>query len=140
MKRKYILLPLLLLLIIQLTSCSNSVSVKETKELSIEFLEAIVANDQDKAKDILHPSAKDSDDVIKNFITQLEENGINLEGEVSDLKVSNISTAVYTSEYQGGSCEIQGSIKVGNEKYNFNTTVIKNSEGYGIIKFNISKQ
>ena len=58
MKRKIALILFILIGIFLLTSCGNTVSTSEAKKYTTDFLEAIVANEYEKAEELLHPDAR----------------------------------------------------------------------------------
>ena len=138
-KRKIALILFILIGIFLLTSCGNTVSTSEAKKYTTDFLEAIVANEYEKAEEFLHPDAKEDEDVIEDFVKQLTDNNIILSGDVTDLKTTSINVAPYTSEHKGSSCKIGGTVKVGGVTYNFICLVVNNKAGKGIFAFNIEK-
>ncbi len=139
MKRKYVLMIFILIGVFLLTSCGNTVSSSEAKEFTTDFLEAIAANEYDKAEELLHPDAKEDENVIEDFVNQLADNNIILSGDVTILKTTSISISAYSSEYKGSSCKIGGTVKVGGVTYKYICLVVNNKTGKGIYAFNIEK-
>lgn len=69
MKKFLITFLMLILLASVLTSCGNSITVKETKAQTKQFIQALIDNDKNKALEYLHPSIDiDSEDDLANFI------------------------------------------------------------------------
>lgn len=141
MKRIIAICCMLIMLASVLVSCGKGISVKETKEQTKLFIEALIDQDIAEAAGFFHPDTGiTTEDDLNDFLQQLQDAGIVLSGEITEFKVYGFSTSYYSSEYKGSGCQIEATVAIGDSKYTVKSLLVRNDNGYGLYNFNIEKK
>lgn len=136
MKTKKRLSVLLLgILIVLLASCSGGIDREEAKAFIGNFLEAVEAEDYEKAKTFLHPE-RPAD--LEAFFTGVEDReDIDFQAGITVEKYTGYSSSYYDSTVGGSTCELTMKAKVGEADVKITVEIVQNDNGYGIYNLNI---
>ena len=123
------------LCIISFASCDKGIKRDEAQALINEFFAAIVAEDYDKAEELLHPELSDD---LESFLLDIEKDeNLDFQAGITIERYTGFSTALYDSNVGGSTYELTMRTKVGDDKVIFTIEIVKNENGYGIYNLDI---
>jgi len=130
MMKKVVLTVLACLLVCCAVSCGNAIKGDEAKAVINDFFDAVVAEDYDKAEELLHPSRPVD---MEAFFLQVEqEESMDFQEGIEIERYTGFSTSWYDSSVDGSRYELSMRAKVGDNTVSFTVEIVRNEDGYGI--------
>ncbi len=124
-----------LALILSLASCGKGVNASEAKVFIGEFLDAVEAEDYQKAETYLHPDVTQD---LEEYLSTVESNkNIDFQAGIEIEKYTGFSSSLYHSKVNGARYETTFKASVGDATVTFTVEVVQNDNGYGIYNINI---
>lgn len=133
--RVFLCVLLVLVLSLSLISCENRVTKDEAKEQVNKLLDAVVDERFDDAKSLLHP--KRAFDVQDLFERAEAEYNVDFQDSIELERYTGFSSAVYSSEVDGSSYELEMDIVVSGKALELTVEVVRNNSGFGIYDIEI---
>lgn len=128
--RNMMIVIVLLVFAFTLVSCGTGIKAADAKDLINEFFNAVVEEDYQKAKTLLHPECSAD---IENFFLQVEkEKSVDFQRGITIDKYTGFSTSLYDSSVGGSRYELTMKTTVDGKSAEFTIEIIKNEAGYGI--------
>lgn len=133
LKKLSIALMICTVLAFSLVSCSSGIDKDEAKLFIEDFLEAVEAQDYEKAKTYLHPERPVD---LGAFLEEVEsQEEMDFQAGIELEKYTGFSSSYYNSDVDGSRYEVTIKAKVGGKNVEFTVEVVKNDKGYGIYNF-----
>ena len=118
-----------------LVSCSDVIGRDDVKAYVSDFLDAVAAEDYERAETLLHP---DRPADLKTFFRNIErEEGIDFQSGIEVEKYTGVSSSYYDSTVDGSRYEITMRAIVENKDVQFTIELVKNENGHGIYNLNV---
>ena len=136
MKRKLLISLLLIAAILcSLTSCVDG---KQARADTEAFFALLSAGDYAAAGEYLHPASPYYNlPQYVSYLTQTE--GLTLTNGITVVRYYGISSAAYTTEYNGSAYKMEMVVRIGNIQADAEVVVVENDRGYGIYEFEFDR-
>ena len=133
--RRTVVLFLACLCVFSFSSCKNGIKGDEAKAYINDFFAAIVDEDYDKAKSLIHPSINID---LEAYLLRVEqEEGIDFQAGIEIKRYTGFYNALYDSEVDGSAYELTMIATVGDRTVEIEVEIVKNDQGYGIYDLEI---
>lgn len=121
------------LILITLQSCG--ISRESSEELIVDFFAAVVAENFEEARSLVHP---DQDFDVDDYFLSLEaEYNVDFQGEFQIVKYTGIKMSLYDSKFGGSLYGRDFIISVCGRQFLVYIDILKNSRGFGICSLSI---
>ena len=133
--RVFLCVLLVLVLSLSLISCENRVTKDEAKEQVNSLIDAAANSKFEDASSLLHP--KRTFDIQALFERAETEYNVDFQGGIEIKRYTGFSSAVYSSEVDGSSYELDVDIIVSGKTLELSVEVVRNDSGFGIYDIEI---
>lgn len=129
------ILLLSLVMMLLATGCSGGISGDDAKAHINSFLDAVEADDYEKAATFLHP---DRPTDLQVFFGNLESReNLDFSSGIAIERYSGFSSSYYDSTVDGSRYALDMEVKVGTEEIEMEIEIVSNDNGYGIYNLDV---
>lgn len=123
-----------------LVSCKNAIKGDEAKKTVNDFFELLGTDDYESMAALMHPDREATEEVLSTYFKDIEtEEMIDFSAGITDVKHTGFEAAMHDTKYGGGKYELSGNAKAGQVLFEFEITVVRNDNGYGIYDIEIEE-